>query len=273
MEISNEELFNSALSDEQPTVTEQVTEGEGVNRDEQGRFAPKSEEPETKPVATQEAKPAEQPAPVETVGMRQLREAHERAERRALEAERRALEAERRALQPKPAEPEVKPDLFEKPDEFVRANVQEALNPIQQQFSTFVETVSRRDAIREHGQETVTEAFKILDHAAATGDPQALAVVQAVKKSMDPFGDIVSWYRGNEASRNPDGFFQRRLDESLKDEKFRGELMAKLQPVSEEKPKPAFNIPPSLGRAASAAASLADGGDLSNESLFAAAMR
>lgn len=266
MEISNEELFNSALSDEQPTVTEQVTEGEGVNRDEQGRFAPKSEEPETNPVATQEAKLAEQPAPVETVGMRQLREALDRAERRA-------QEAERRALQPKPTEPEVKPDLFEKPDEFVRANVQEALTPIQQQFSTFVESVSRRDAIREHGSETVTEAFKILDQAAATGDPQALAVVQAVKKSMDPFGDIVSWYRGNEASRNPDGFFQRRLDESLKDEKFRGELMAKLQPSSEEKPKPAFNIPPSLSRAASAATSLTDGGDLSNESLFAAAMR
>ncbi len=266
MEISNEELFNSALSDEQPTVTDNVTEGEGVNRDEHGRFAPKSEEPEAKPVVTQKAKPAEQAAPVETVGMRQLREALDRAERRA-------QEAERRALQTKPVEHEVKPDLFEKPDEFVRANVQEALTPLQQQFSTFVESVSRRDAIREHGEETVTEAFKILDQAAATNDPQALAVVQAVKKSMDPFGDIVSWYRGNEASRNPDGFFQRRLDESLKDEKFRGELMAKLQPVSEEKPKPTFNIPPSLGRAASAAASLTDGGDLSNESLFAAAMR
>lgn len=265
-ELSNEELFNSALSDEASIVTEPeapvVDEGADPTkvddrpRDEQGRFIEKIEEP--KPVE-QEVKPEQ----AEPVGVRQLREALERAERRAVEAERKA--------QPQP-EPVAKPDIFENPDGAIKAGVQEALTPIERQFASFIETVSRKDAVREHGQETVTEAFKTLDQAASTGDPQALAVVQAVKKSMDPFGDIVSWYRGNEASRNPDAFFQRRLEESLKDEKFKGELLTKLQP-SEGKPKPVINIPPSLSRAASAASSLSEGGDLSNEHLFAHALR
>jgi hypothetical protein len=70
-----------------------------------------------------------------------------------------------------------------------------------------------------------------------------LAIVQAVKQSMDPFGDIVNWYRGAEASRNPDAFFQRRLEEALKDEKFKGELLTKLQPPAEEKPGSVFKLP------------------------------
>jgi hypothetical protein len=269
MEISDGELFQSALSDELPAeqpVTEQVAEP--VARDEQGRFA-KSEEVQPKPEEQQAAPPVEQKEEAQVPSWR-LRELRERAE--AAETRARTIEQQLLALQPKP-EPQAKPDLFEKPDEFVRANVQEALTPIERQFASFIETVSRKDAIREHGQETVTEAFKTLDQAASAGDPQALAVVQSVKKSMDPFGDIVSWYRGNEASRNPDGFFQRRLEEALKDEKFKGELLAKLNPAPEEKPKPVFQVPPSLARAPSGASALQDGGDLSNESLFAHAMR
>lgn len=268
-ELSNEELFNSALNDEPLEVTEQAVESEGdqVARDEQGRFAPKEEVVEKPKPEAEQAKPVEQKEVAESPGVRQLREALERSNRRADELERRFL-----ATQPKPEAP-AKPDIFEKPDEFVRSNVQEAVAPLQQQFSSFIESVSRRDAVREHGQERVTEAFSSLDQAAKAGDPQALAVVQAVKQSMDPFGDIVSWYRGNEASRNPEGFFQRRLEEALKDEKFKGELLTKLQPPSEEKPASVFQIPPKLGRAASAASALAEGGDLSNESLFENAMR
>lgn len=273
-ELSNEELFQSALSDEpSPTPEPEPSDdpkGDDRPRDEQGRFAPKSEEepkdPEPK-AEPQAVKP--EPKETESVGMRQLREAFERQQRRTSELEQQLL-----ASRPKP-EPAPKPDLFEKPDEFVRSNVQEALSPIEQKFSSFVETVSRRDAIREHGQERVTQAYSALDEAARSGDPQALAVVQAVKQSMDPYGDIARWYADREASLNPQAFFQRQLEEALKDEKFKGELLSKLQPQAapETKPKPVFNVPPSLNRATSAAPAFDEGGDLSNESLFAHAMR
>lgn len=267
-ELSSEELFNSALTDEMPDVVEQANEGDNDARarDEQGRFVAKTEGPEAKP-ETEQAKPAEPKEQPESPGVRQLREALERANRRADEVERRLL-----ALQPKP-EPVARPDIFEKPDEFVRSNVEEMVTPLQQQFSTFIETVSRKDAIREHGADRVREAFGALDQAANAGDPQAVAVVQAVKKSMDPYGDIVNWYRGAEASRDPDAFFQRRLEEALKDDKFKGELLTKLQPAPAEKPKPVFEIPPSIGRVPPARSASDEAGDMSDSSLFAHAMR
>lgn len=274
MEISNEELFNSALSDETPEVTTQqeVTESEQQGdtraRDEQGRFTKQEEAAqEAKPEAEQQAKP--EPKDEGQIPSWRLREIRE--ERDQLRQQ--LAMFQRQAQQPK-AEPQAKPDLFERPDEFVRSNVQEALSPIEQKFSSFIETVSRRDAIREHGQERVTEAFSALDKAANSGDPQAMAVVQAVKQSMDPFGEIVGWYRNQEASLNPQAYFQRQLDEALKDDKFKSELLAKLQPAaSQEKPKPVFNVPPSMNRAPVAAPTLDDGGDFSNEHLFASAMR
>jgi hypothetical protein len=89
---------------------------------------------------------------------------------------------------------------------------------------------------------------------------------------MDPFGDIVNWYRGAEASRNPDAFFQRRLEEALKDEKFKGELLTKLQPPAEEKPGSVFKLPPSSERSPPQGRHPMSG-DMSDSSLFAHAMR
>lgn len=271
MDISDEELFASATSDEPvAALTEEAPQEAPVaeeapaerQRDEQGRFVAKTEEPEPKP-EPEAAKPVE----TESVGMKQIREAYERAQRRVEALEQRFL-----AQQPKP-EPQPRPDMFEKPDAFVGSHIQEALTPLQQQFSTFIETVSRRDAIREHGQERVSEAYKALDQAASNGDAQALAIVKQVKQSMDPYGDIVSWYKSAEAAHNPQGFFERQLNEALKDEKFAAALKEKLQvpaAIQAEKPKAVFNVPPSLNRATSAqpSASDLDSADMSNESLF-----
>lgn len=270
-EISNEELFNSALSDEAPELVEQTIEGEGDTRarDEHGRFVSKTEELEAKPEATQETKPAEQKdeAHVPSWRLKEIREERDALRQQNADLQRRFL-----ASQPKP-EPVAKPDIFEKPDEFVRSNIEEMVTPLQQQFSSFIETVSRKDAVREHGQERVTEAFSALDQAAKSGDPQAQAIVQSVKKSMDPYGDIVNWYRGAEASRDPDAFFQRRLEEALKDDKFKGELLTKLQPPSEEQPKPVFKLPPSIGKVPLARSASDEAGSMNDSSLFEHAMR
>jgi hypothetical protein len=272
-ELSDQELFQSALSDDpiEAPVTEAEIEPKGDDRprDEQGRFAAKSEEPEPEAPKTETQAAPEPPKETESVGVRQLREAFERQQRRNAE-----LEQQLMSLRPKP-EPAPKPDLFEKPDEFVRSNVQEALSPIEQRLSSAIELMSRNFAISQHGEERVGQAYSALDQAAKNGDPQALAVVNAVKQSMDPYGDIARWYSQQEANLNPQAFFQRQLSEALKDEKFKGELMQKLQPAqSETSPaKPVFRVPPSLNRATTAAPALDDGGDFSNESLFQNALR
>jgi hypothetical protein len=111
-DISSEELFNSALSD-LPDVTEEVTEsepqGETRDRDEQGRFVAKTEEPEPKPEAEQ-VKPAEPKEEAQIPSWR-ARELRERAD--AAEARSRQFEAQLRSLQPRP-EPAAKPDLCSK---------------------------------------------------------------------------------------------------------------------------------------------------------------
>ncbi len=268
-ELSNEELFNSALSDEPIAAPEPEVEVEPKDdrpRDEHGRFAPKAEEPkEPEPKAETPAQP--EAKETESVGMRQLREAFERQQRRTAE-----LEQQLRSFQPK-QEPAPKPDLFERPDEFVRTNVQEVLTPVEQRLSAAVETMSQRFAIMEHGKERVEQAYSALDQAARSGDPQALAVVNQVKQSMDPYGDIARWYADREASLNPDAFFQRKLDEALKDEKFTAQLMQRLQPPETKPAAPVFKVPPSLNRATTAAPAIDDGGDFSNESLFQNALR
>jgi hypothetical protein len=147
-EISSEELFNSALNDDAPEATEQVAEsepqGETRERDEQGRFVAKTEEPEPKPEATQETKPAEpKEEAVPSWRLREIREERDQLRARLAQFE--------RQTQPKP-EPAAKPDMFEKPDEFVRMNVQEIVAPLQQQFSSFIESTSRRDAVGSTGR-------------------------------------------------------------------------------------------------------------------------
>lgn len=275
VDISDEELFANALGDQEPEAQVQETEPQATEqqtderpRDEQGRFAAKQAEPEPKPEAQAESKPEQkEEAQIPSWRLREIRE-----ERDALQ--RQVLEMQRALTQPKPQQEQPKkPDLFEDPNGFLKSGLTEALAPVQQQIASFIENFSRDRAFERYGEEKVSEAYSALDRQAKAGDQQAVAAVQAIKQSTDPYGQIVQWHQRNVVASNPEAFFQQRLAEALKDEKFKGELLSKLQPAQQEKPKSTFVVPPSLGRAASAAAALEESGDLSNESLFANALR
>jgi hypothetical protein len=265
-EISDEELFNNALTDEpnEPVADETAGETSERARDAQGRFAEKTEENEVKP----EPKPAETEAQIPSWRLREIRE--ERDQLRAMLTQ---LQA-----QPKPTtQPQAKPDLFEKPDEFVRQGAQELVDPVKAEISALREEYSRMHAIDKHGEEKVGQAYAALDQAAKAGDPEAVAIVGRVKQSMTPFQEIMRWHEKqsvfSQIGNDPEAWFQKQLETKIADEKFKGELLAKLQPQSREKPKPVFNVPPSLSRTASATAAFEESGDLSDESLFAHAMR
>jgi hypothetical protein len=86
---------------------------------------------------------------------------------------------------------------------------------------------------------------------------------------MDPYGDIARWYSSTRPAMNPEAFFQRKLEEALEGRKVQGRADAKLQPAQQEKPKACFQRPAIPEPCAAAAPALDDGGDLSNESLFA----
>jgi hypothetical protein len=266
MDISNEELFNSALNDEpiaEPAADAPAEQESGQPRDEHGRFAPKSEE---QPEPKAEVKPeAREDAQIPSWRLREIREERDMLRQQLAEIQRGLA-----ARQPQQEKP-VKPDLFEKPDEAIRYGAQELVDPVKQEMSAMREEFSKMYAVDKYGEEKVTEAFSNLDRAAKMGDPEAVAVVQRVKQSMTPYQDIMKWHEKqsvySQIGNDPNAWFEKQLEERLaKDEAFKASIAAKLAP---EKPRPVVNLPPSLNRAAAAQAALEEGGDLSNESLFA----
>jgi hypothetical protein len=138
-------------------------------------------------------------------------------------------------IQPR-REPEVeapaRPDMFENPDGFVDHGVRQVVDPIQKEVGQLREFYSQREAVRDHGKETVETAFQSLHQAALSGDPDARATVERVKKSMDPFGDIVSWHKKSsvirEVGNDPNAFIQRKLEEALNDPTFLAKAAEKL---------------------------------------------
>lgn len=164
-------------------------------------------------------------------------------------------------IQPRPEpRPEVvaeRPDIFENPDGFLKHGLTEALSPVEQRIAQITETYSRRDAVREHGQEKVDAAFAALHQAAISGNRDAIDVVAKVKKSMEPYQDIVDWHSKSsvisEFGTNPEAAIQKRLEAALEDPVFLAKAAAKLGVKPAVVPKPASQSLPSLNRVTAAA--------------------
>lgn len=282
---NDKELFESALSDEpieavaaDETVTEQPA-SDGPARDEHGRFAPK--EPE--PVAA-EAQPEPQGKDEAHVPSWRLREERERAE----SAERRAREIEanwQRQFQelqsrlPK-QEPTPAPDVFEDPNKFLEHGVKQAVDPIKSEIGQLREFYSRREAVREHGQEKVEAAYKAVAEGMQSRDPETMAVYQRAMSSMDPFGEIVSWHQQkavySQIGNDPNAWFEKELEKRLADPQFASAQLQKIQSSVRAPSSQAPNqikLPPSIGKVPSSHSASDDVGDMSDGSLFAHAMR
>lgn len=163
--------------------------------------------------------------------------------------------------QPQRKEPEAAqeaPDLFEDQNGFLDHGVKRHIDPIKSEFAQFREHVSRRDAIRDHGQEKVQTAYQALDQAARSGNRDALEAVARVKQSMDPYGDIVEWHAKtsvySEFGTNPEAAIQKRLEAALEDPAFLAKAAAKLgvKPALVQQPRTNQSLP-SLNQVTAAA--------------------
>lgn len=161
-----------------------------------------------------------------------LREESERrreAEREAVELrEFKAKVEKERAEAEKAKDPT---EIWDRPDEFVQEGAQRLLDPVTKQLqetqSTLQQTrefYSKRDAEREHGADKVTEAYKALDAAIGNGSLNKDAVLEQLRSSMDPYGDIMSWHKQHslltEIGNDPEAYRQRQREELLKDPEF-----------------------------------------------------
>lgn len=140
-----------------------------------------------------------------------------------------------------------KPDIFENPDQFVRQSVGEFVNPLEQKFGQFIEHFSKSNAIKAHGEDGLTEAFRALDQAALSGNPEAIRTVSAVKQSMDPYGDIVSWHKRQKAQAeigDDPAAYKAKLEAEIREK-----LLAEINGGEQQQAKPTPVMPSNIAGA------------------------
>jgi hypothetical protein len=221
-----------------------------------------------------------------------MREKLELAERARREAEYRewdtqrqlqALrEAQSRVQQQPPPEPEQPPDLFTDPAGYT-AYMQRQIMLVREQARADMRNQEANFSFRiahDRNGEEFEQAFNGMLGLAQRGDP---AVVQWVMQSPDPGAAVMSWYRDARSraqldGRDPETWFNQRLDEQLKDPKIAGAILEKIRAHQQgngqaQQGGPArVDLPPSLQRLPASAPPTA-GGDLSDTSLFDVAFR
>jgi hypothetical protein len=297
MDIDDKELFSSAMADDQiPEASEQPAEApapetpqqEERPRDEHGRFAASKQ-------AAQEVQ-GEQPAPAAeppqakeeaNVPSWRLREVREEAERRVAETNaqwQRQFEMLQRQNQPKP-DPKPAPDLFENPQGAIEYGARQLLTPIEQQqqqlraeLQETREYYSRRDAEKDHGPETVREAYNWLAQGIQARDPDVMHLYQQVMQSKHPFEVIVSAHKRTSVMQqisqagDLDKWVMQRAAE-LQQQQAAQQAPASRQQSNGRPQGSIVKLPPSMSRIPASQLDGDDDTDMSDAALFRHAMR
>lgn len=273
-DVNEEDLFNEAVSDEgsdEPIVSERVIEQPEQNRDEQGRFA-KAEAEEPSPASeTDLAEPQEER---ESVGVKHLREALARSEKRFDDLQQQML-SRQPVVQPKQ---EVQPPAkVEKPDPLLDPEGYERY--LEEKFEA-KRLNDRRDMDLELTRQANTEAFDNAHNEAmrlkAAGDPAFAELAQKMQSTTTPGKVLLNWHKERqvraEIGDDLAAYKQRQRDELLKDPEFRKMAMeawrADAQPQVNGRPR--VELPPSMSSASRSNALLTStsNGDVSDEQLF-----
>lgn len=276
--MDDQELFDSVTSHEPTEVAEQaraeqVAEvNDGQPRDDQGKFAPK-EQADAEVVSQTEGQKDE--AHIPSWRLREQTERAEAAERRSQQLqsdfERRFNELQSRL--PK-QEPQQVPDVFEDPNKFLEHGVRQAVDPIKSEITQIREFYSRKEALREFGEEKVNAAYEAIAKGMQSRDPEVVATYQRAMQSMDPYGEIVKWHQQkavySQIGNDPEAWFNKQLEERLaKDPEFQAKLIGQAQQQVRSPSGTVTNIvklPPSLNKAG--AASIGSNDAMTDAELF-----
>lgn len=266
-EVSEEYLFNEAVSDEVPDspVTAEQSEPEQTEqaRDEAGRFAKAEAEAENPAVAEQGQKPVvDDDAPqVPSWRVRELRE-----ERDALK--RQLEEARRQPAQPvERKEPAVTvPDPLLDPEGYAKH--------VREQIREDMLNERREDSLRAaHGKygAEFDEAYRLAKERIDL-DPALKAKMQA---SRDPGETLIQWHREQKVMRevgnDPNAWLEKKLEERLKDPAFLAKAIEASKGVAQTQTnvRPIISLPPSLNGASRSNAVLKSvNDDVTDEQLF-----
>lgn len=295
-EVSDADLYNSAVADEtvlqdqgtdaQPEKVENKEDATGRLHGADGKFAPKAKDADAAPTQqqpTEQAQPKadEDGAQVPSWRLKELREERDAVRLQAQEFERSYAETQRQLreaqaqLRKQAEPPKPPPSVFEDPDGYtahVESTMEQRLRNMEANFSFRLAHSQHKDVFEQAYQDMINRAER--------GDP---SVVQSIMRSPDPGSTLVNWYQREQTlakvGNDPDAWFQKQLDERLKDPKYQGEVLERIRGSASQTPAnngsaPKVVLPPSLNRVASAARAAGDDeGDLSDASLYRHATR
>lgn len=269
----------------QETVTD-VNQEAGQTRDENGRFATKAETPEETQEQVQETVEEEHDAagtvPQQALHASRQKEKEARQEAETLKQQIAELRGQVQLLSNRPQQPQTSqepakaPDFWEDPDGFLKG----ALSPVQQAMQQRNEYFSKQFAVQQHGAETVEAAEKAVNAALANATPEQRAeALRERASSIDPYGNMVKWYRQQQTlqtvGNDPKAWLEAELEKRLADPAEQAKIIERLRTAAASntnRSNPVTNLPPSLNRLP-AGGNTAQDNDVSDEALFSFATR
>lgn len=267
--VPDSELFNSVMSDTQPQAEPVIEQQTEPTRDDMGRFAAKAEAESTLEQPQEQQEP-EQEAPRGQIPPARLREEADR--RRKAEADLAELRGQFqeliKALKPQQAPPAAAPqapEIWEDPNKWFEHQQQKS----QQEVRAHLMYNARLLAGQLHTNERVDQAVSAFDEAYQSGRIHP-AEHQRIMSSPNPFHEAVQWFKKDQAASavgdDIEAFKQKIIDDYLASQR-----QTQQQPAAQP-PKGVVRIP-SLNSTTSASSNSPGGGDMSDASLFANAMR
>lgn len=296
-----QEMFDSALSDEAPVIVQEQTEPKPETveaqpeaqstdkpRDDKGRFAPKTDKaPEVVAATTQEppvVKTDDKPERGEIPAWRLREEAEskrewqtkaETAERRATEIERQfaATQQQLNAIQRQQAEKQnPPPDMYADPEGYQRYQAQTLNQQLRQRDVQFDERLARI----KFGDELYDKAEKALEgHVRSNpNDP----FIQTLVAAPQPAFELVKWFHQQEtqtrlAGKSLDDLLKEEREKALSDPAFLAQAIEKAKAAATPVHPQANTTIPSLNRATASVTQNTDDDDESDAGLLRSALR
>jgi hypothetical protein len=178
------------------------------------------------------------------------------------------------------AEPTPPPDLFENPTGAIEHGARQLLTPYEQRLQAMeareqsrLEFYSRREAIREHGEGKVREAYDWLAKGIQSKDPDVVHAYNQVMQSEHPFDTAVQSYKRTSVMQqisqvgDLDKWVMQRAQELA------GAQQQQSKPSSQQPQGSNIKLPPTLRSVPSARSSADDDNDMSDAALFRHASR
>lgn len=274
MADTDQEMFESALSDTPVEAVETPSEPVVQPRDESGRFAAKEkpQEPVADPVEPE--KPQDKDHGIPPWRLREEADARRAAEERAARLEREFEELRRSQIQQQPRpEPKPAPNVFEDPDGYTRYVQDQQSSHLQQSRLEARFELSETLMRDKMGDERFDELRKW-----ALGKTQDPAFEAKMMGSKHPWGEASRLFDQervlSQVGADPNAWFEKQLEERLKDQAFSGKMLERIRGnVQQNGRPPVTQLPPSLNKATAAAPPGGDGEDEGEAGLLKSALR